>query len=132
MSAAKLISTRDLIVVSADGKLDLPATETALVQLIAELEREPGRSVVFDLRKAKCDFSLAEVYGLVNFLATHSSQKTLYRRIAVLISATIHQPKASFFTLCAENRGLEAKAFTALKDVCNWLGNDAAGLLGSD
>jgi len=128
--AARLISTKDLIVVSADGRLDLAASEAALEELLANLDREPGRAVVFDLRGADCALTLVEVYDLVNFLATHSSKKTLYRRIAILIASGAHQEKASFFALCAENRGFEARAFTAIVDLNNWLGGDASGLLG--
>jgi hypothetical protein len=130
MPGSTLTSNRDLVAVGADGKLDLAASEAALESLVAELEREPGRAVVFDLRKARCDFSLSEVYGLVDFLAKQGTRKALYRRIAVLIALPAHQPKASFFSLCAENRGLEAKSFTSVEDVTAWLGSDVSGLLG--
>ena len=127
--AARLDSTEDLIVVSADGRLDLAASEAAIEKLLADLEREPGRAVVFDLRSAECALKLSEVYGLVNFLATHGSKKTLYRKIAVIASGA-HQEKANFFALCAENRGLETRAFSAIEDLSKWLGSDASGLLG--
>ncbi|MGH8629419.1 MAG: hypothetical protein ACREU7_01465 [Burkholderiales bacterium] len=129
MKAARLISTEDLIVVSADGRLDLPASEAALEALLTRLEREPGRAVILDLRSADCELTLGEVYGLVNFLANHSSKKTLYRRVAILITSGAHQGKAGFFALCAENRGLEARAFSTVEDVDKWLGSDASGLL---
>ena len=115
--------------VSADGKFSLAESEAALEELVADLDRAPNRNVVLDVRRARCDYSLSEVYNLVEFLAAHGSQKNLYRRIAVLISSRAHQGKASFFALCAENRGIEAKAFTALQDVDSWLESDVSGLL---
>ncbi len=124
-----LVSSDDLIVLTADGRIDLNASEAALEDLLTRLEGEPGRAVIFDLRGANCALTLGEVYELVNFLAVHSSKKTLYRKIAILIASEAHRAKASFFTLCAENRGLEVKAFNAVKDVSKWLGSDASELL---
>lgn len=129
MGEARLISTEDLIVVSADGRLNLAASEAALEALLTRLESEPGRAVVLDLRGADCELTLGEVYGLVSYLANNSSKKTLYRRVAVLITSGAHQGKAGFFALCAENRGVEAKAFSAVEDVSQWLGADASRLL---
>lgn len=129
MPTARFVSNEDLIVVSADGKFDLAESEAALERLVADLERDPKRNVILDVRRTRCDFSLSEVYNLVDFLAAHGSRKDLYRRIAVLFSSPAHQGKASFFALCAENRGIEAKAFTAPQDVDSWLGGNASRLL---
>jgi hypothetical protein len=130
MPAARLASNKDLIVVSADGTLDLAASEAAIEELLADLERDPQKAVIFDLRGAGCALSVGEVYGLADFLSKHSSKPALYRKIAVLIPSKAHQEKAEFFALCAENRGLESRAFSAIEDLGEWLGTDVSGLFG--
>jgi len=127
--AARLLSSKELIVLSPDGRLDLDASEAALEQLLLSLENDPAKAVVFDLRGADCTLSVVEIYGVVDFLSRYGSKRTLYGKIAVLLDAEASQRKAAFFALCARNRGFEAKAFNAVEDIGAWLGVDASDLL---
>jgi len=128
---ARVLFSKDLVVVSPEGRLDLEASETAIERLIADLENDPGSAVIFDLRSAECELSVAEIYGLVEFLSRHGSRQTLYRKMAVLLAADAHQRKADFFALCARNRGLQARAFSTVTDINDWLGTDVSAVLDS-
>jgi hypothetical protein len=124
-----MLSSRDLIVLGAQGRLDLEASEAAIEHFMADLEQDSAKAIVFDLRTADCTLSVAEIYSLVDFLSRYGSKRTLYSKIAVLLEAQASQRKAAFFALCARNRGFEARAFNAVEEINDWLGLDVSGLL---
>jgi hypothetical protein len=126
-----MLSSRELVVLGADGRLNLEASEAAIERLLSDLEQDSAKAVVFDLRKADCTLSVAEIYGVVDFLSRYGSRRTLYGKIAVLLDAQASQRKAAFFALCAKNRGFEARAFNAIEEINEWLGLDASSLLNS-
>jgi len=122
-------SSKELIVLGTDDRLDLEASEAAIGRLLSDLEQDSAKAIVFDLRAADCTLSVAEVYALVDFLSRHGSKRVLYGRLAVLLHAEASQRKAAFFALCAKNRGIEARAFNAIEEINDWLGLDASDLL---
>jgi CII-binding regulator of phage lambda lysogenization HflD len=124
-----MLSSKELIVLGAGVRLDLEASEAAIEQLLADLEEDSAKAIVFDLRTADCTLSVAEIYSLVDFLSRYGSKRVLYGKIAVLLDAQASQRKATFFALCAKNRGFEARAFNTVEEINDWLGLDASGLL---
>jgi hypothetical protein len=129
--AARVVSSKDLVVISADGTVDLEASEAAIERLFEELEGDTKKSVIFDLRAASCKLSVAEVYGVVDFLAKHGSKRDLYGKVAIFLKGQAHRSKAEFFALTAQNRGLEARVFDGVEQLGEWLGADPSGLFGS-
>lgn len=127
--ATRMLSSKELIVLSADGRVDLEASEAAIETLLESLERDSAKAIVFDLRGADCTLTVAEIYGVVDFLSRYGSKRVLYGKIAVLLDAQVSQRKAAFFALCAKNRGFEARAFNAVEEISDWLEVDASDLL---
>lgn len=111
---------KEFIKARATGEFDLEASKEALRTLLAHPRFSKSCDILIDFRDAECDLSMADIYEIVQFLALH--RQALFGRLAVLVSGDSDFDMAGFLELCAENRGLQVKAFLDLSEAEKWLG----------
>ncbi len=122
-----VIQSRELIVVNAEGVLDLGASRRALRDLAASPERTEFYEVLMDLRDADCKLSTLDVYELAAAMAWPEPMLPTRRKVAVLVSEGEPFDLASFLELCAGNRGMRIRAFTDADAAAAWLETDLSG-----
>jgi hypothetical protein len=129
----KIFPFKHLIVMDAHGTLDLAASKTALKLLAAAPGFDDSSEVLLDLRDVECELSTTKIFELAEFMALASTGLAAGRRIAVLVGAHQHGHlafnKAQFLELCADNRGLNVRAFEDSISADEWL-NAASEIFG--
>lgn len=124
----KVFPLKHLIVMTADGKLDLLASKTALKSLVAAPGFEASYEVLLDLRDINCSMSVTDIYELAAHMAYPDAALPTRRKIAVLIDS--HSPHhlafdhAKFLEIAAGNRGFQIRAFDDYDRADEWLNAD--------
>jgi len=122
-SNLRMIRVRDFIRLTPQGSLDF----NSLKQELSGAASVPGAFSDYDLlvdtRGAESHLSVFDIWELARELddTVHASAS---KRIKVKISLLVPVKEfdhAKFFELCAENRGLNVRAFTSFEDVFEWL-----------
>jgi hypothetical protein len=121
----KVFPLKHLIAMDAHGTLDLAASIAALKLLAAAPGFEDSSEVLLDLRDVECEMSTTNIFELAEFMALASTGLAAGRRIAVLVGAHrrghLAFNKAQFLELCADNRGLNVRAFEDPERADEWL-----------
>ncbi len=117
----KVLQAKNIIVVDADGRLDLEGSKEAIRQIASDSEYREDYCMVMDLRGAECDLSSTDIVELAAFMAWPDPALPTRRRIAVLVTHNDAWRLASFMETCARNRGLPIKAFTSVEEAEAWL-----------
>ncbi len=124
----KTFEFKHLIVLTAQGTLDLEASRTALRTLVTAPGFEAMSEVLLDLRQVECDLSVDDIHELVSHMAWHMPVLFDDHRIAVLVKSNppdnMAFNHARFFELCAENRDLHIRAFEDPARAGEWLVGD--------
>jgi hypothetical protein len=117
----KVIEARDFISARPGGVLDLHASESLLHTIMQSASALDSFQVLLDTRRALGVLSTTDLWYLSQKLAqdgTWGAHKT-----AVLVPHDRFD-HAQFFTMCAEGRGLNVRAFLAYEDAMEWLLDD--------
>jgi hypothetical protein len=124
----QIFEFKHLIVMTAHGTVDLSASKAALKSLVADPGFDASPEVLIDLRDTDCDISVTDVFELVKHMALSIPALSQNHRIAVLVKR--HAPAnlvfnyAQFLELCADNRGLNIRAYGDYNHAIDWLDDE--------
>jgi hypothetical protein len=105
---------------TATGDLDLEESKRALKLLLEDPAVSHMCDILIDLRAAECELTVAEIFGIVQFLV--ENRLSFLGKMAVLVPGQREFNKAKFMELCAENRGIQVHAFDQVCEAKAWLG----------
>ncbi len=121
----RIIHAHDFIKATPEGRFDLEMSKKGLAEIASAAVTLTDYEILLDTRKAQIEMSVTDLWYLA------SGTRSL---AAELVNARGRFPKktavlcpfgdfdhASFFALCAENRGLNIRAFTSFEDAIEWL-----------
>lgn len=116
----RIIHATDFLKATAEGELDLKESTRLLVEIVSATDLV-DYELVMDTRKAHSSMSVTDLW----YLAAEISKagKNLPRKTAVLCPRERFD-HAGFFSLCAQNRGYNVRAFTCFEDAMEWLISD--------
>jgi hypothetical protein len=114
----RIIHARDFIKVTAEGQLDLERAKELLLEAATVSALGSGYDTILDTREAESEMSTADLWYLAKELS--DAYKAFSRKTAVLCPLKQFD-RAGFFALCAQNRGLDVRAFTSFEDAFEWL-----------
>lgn len=120
----KIIKSKNLIVVDAEGRVDFEASKEAIRKLSSDPEYSHEYMIIMDLREVSCDLSVTDVVELAAFMAWPDPALPTRRKVAVLVAPDGAYQLASFMETCAQNRGLRLKAFTSVRQAETWLDSE--------
>ena len=127
-SNLRIIHLRDLIEFCPEGKLDYAKMAEGVREIASVRGAFADYDVLIDTRGAESHLSAAELWAIAESLAqaVHgNAAKGFTAKIAVLCPVERFD-HAKFLELCAQNRGLNVRAFTAFDDVFEWLSESSA------
>lgn len=118
--AYTVIEIKEFLKLKPSGEFDPDETLKILGKLSELMESSDDNKILFDIRESYSSLNLTayDVYLFVRELV--KNRNTLHNRIAVLTRKDYQFDNGKFFELCANNRGLEAKAFTEFEEVMDW------------
>ncbi len=118
---ATYIPGTDLLIIGADGKLDISNSKAALKKIVSHPDYNQNREVLFDLRNITCDISPLDIYDIVSFMSWPDSEFPTRNKIAVVVSDNREFDHARFFETCARNKSLRVKSFNEIRTAGEWL-----------
>jgi hypothetical protein len=114
----KIIHAADFLIATPEGQIDFEKSKQLLLQVASASATLVAPEILLDVRHAQSELSATDLWHLA---AELSYRRTAFRgKIAVLCRATATS-QATFFTLCAQNRGYPVRAFTSFEDAVTWL-----------
>jgi hypothetical protein len=119
----KVIHAHDFVRARAEGVLDTAESERLLLEIASAGAQLDDFDVILDTRKAQSELGVGELWHLAAKVARHP---VIFRhKIAVLCPAERFD-HGKFFALCAENRGLNVRAFDSYEAAMEWLISEPA------
>jgi hypothetical protein len=119
----RIVSARDFVSATPDGVLNLEESEQLLRDVVGASEPLDEFDILVDTREAASMLSATDLWFLADRLVKYP--KTFAGRTAILCP-TERFDHASFFALCAENKGIAMQAFTSYEDAMKWLNGEGA------
>ena len=122
-SNLKVVRLRDLLTLEHHGALDL----SSVVEDVRQIASVPGAFSAFDVlvdtRGTELVLSTTDTWNAAAELASavHAGEPKGFNAKIAVLCPTDHFDNARFFELCALNRGLNVRAFTAFEEVFDWL-----------
>jgi hypothetical protein len=129
----KVVRLRDLLALGHQGALGLSSVIEDVQQIALVRGAFSTFDVLVDTRGTESALSATDTWEVAAALASavHAGEpRGFSAKIAVLCPAD-HFGNAKFFELCALNRGLNVRAFTAFEEVFDWLATSSP-LTGSE
>jgi hypothetical protein len=123
-TSVRVITSRDFIRATPDGVPDIKRAEDLLAEISRRGESLEDFEVLIDTRQVKGMLTAGELWYLSEQLAKY--RRAFSRRTAVLCPVEKFD-HTRFFALCAENHGLNVRAFDSYEDAMEWLIGDAGG-----
>jgi hypothetical protein len=114
----RIIHAHDFIQANPEGRLDLEASKTLLLELASASAGLGDHDVILDTRKTKSTLTAFDLWHLAREVAIH--RNFLGRKKAVLCPRERFD-HAEFFALCAQDRGLQVRAFTSYEEAMEWI-----------
>jgi len=114
----RIIHAHDFIKATAEGDFDFEETRRLLLEVATAAGPLKDFDIILDTRKATSHLSISDLWNLANSLGQFG--KTFRRKTAILCS-TDRLDNATFFALCAENRGFAVQAFIDAAEAIDWL-----------
>ena len=115
----KVIRGPDFIRAQPEGRVNLEGAERMLREIADAGAGLGDFDVLVDVRHVVGDtLAPAELWSLAEKVATY--RRSFGRRTAILCPLQRFD-SARFFTLCAENHGVNVHAFTSYEDAMEWL-----------
>ncbi len=117
----RILPGREVIIVNAEGLLDLEASRGALKKIASDPDYKTCFELLMDLREVTCNLSATDIFELASFMANPEPRVPTGRKIALLVSGEQEFDHAKFLELCARNRGLSIAVFTDPEEAVKWL-----------
>ncbi|HEX6267754.1 MAG TPA: hypothetical protein VFZ81_12770 [Burkholderiales bacterium] len=114
----RIISARDFVSAKPDGQFNLEESEQLLREVVGVSEPLEQFDILVDTREAASTLSATDLWFLADRLVKYP--KTFAGRTAILCPAERFD-HASFFALCAENKGVDMQAFPSYEEAMAWL-----------
>ena len=114
----RIIQARDFIKATPEGHLDLEGSKKLLMEIASVSAPSADHEILLDTRKARLEMSASALWHLAAELS--NLRKAFSGKTAVLCPLERFDT-AEFFALCAQNRGLQVRAFTSFEDAIEWL-----------
>jgi hypothetical protein len=114
----KIIRANDFLIATPQGQIDFESSKRILLKVASASANQVAHEILLDMRNAQSVLSATDLWHLASEL---SRRHALFRgKIAVLcrLSGT---NQATFFALCAQNRGFPVRAFTSFEEAVEWL-----------
>jgi hypothetical protein len=120
----RIIHAHEFMKASPEGKLNLEESKKLLIEIASASAPLADYDIILDTRKAHSGMSATDLWHLAAELSTHfSATFSKTQRTAILCSVERFD-HATFFALCARNRGFRVRAFTAFEEAYEWLTAD--------
>lgn len=119
----RIVNARDFVSAKPDGVLNLEESEQLLRDVVGLSDPLDKFDILVDTRDAVSVLSATDLWFLADRLVRYP--KTFAGRTAILCPAERFD-HASFFALCAENQGIDMRAFTSYEDAMKWLNAESA------
>jgi len=117
----RIFHGRDFVKADVNGRVDLEASKEALRSLMQDSDVPPDRRMLLDLRDAKCEMSVTDVYWLVEAMVVERLK--FADRTAILALCSEARDLADFMGTAGGNRGLKIRAFADEEEARQWLGD---------
>jgi hypothetical protein len=117
-SIIRIIRANSLIKATPEGELDVEKFEKLIAEINSAASSLVDYEILLDTRKAHPSVSKADLFFLASELCRRPG--AFARKTAVLCPQE-RCADAEFFALCAENRGLQIKAFTSFEEATDWV-----------
>jgi hypothetical protein len=114
----KIIHAREFIRAMPEGRLDFEAYKKLLADLASAASTLSDSHVILDLRLAPVELPFADLELLAN---EYCSYRGVFPHKLAVVCLPERYDRASFFALCAKNRGLYTKVFTSYEEAMEWL-----------
>ena len=114
----RIIHAHDFIKATPEGQLDFERAKEALLEIASASSALADYEIILDTRKAQPIMSVFDLWYLA--LELQKLGKPFSRKTAVLCPLERFD-SAKFFTVCAQNRHLQIRAFTSFEDAIEWL-----------
>jgi hypothetical protein len=114
----RIINARDFVSAKPDGVLNLEESEQLLREVVSVSDPLEEFDILVDTRESASTLSATDLWYLADRLVKYP--RTFAGRTAILCP-TERFDHASFFALCAGNKGVEMQAFTSYEEAMTWL-----------
>jgi hypothetical protein len=114
----RVIHAHEFIKATPDGQLDLEKAKKLLMEIASASAPLVDYEIFLDMRRAQSGLSVSDLWDLAAELSNLG--KAFLRKTAVLCPVEQFD-HASFFALCAKNRGFQISAFTSFEGAIEWL-----------
>ena len=114
----RIIHSYDFIKTTTEGRLDLEEAKKLLLEVASTPMASSHYEIILDTRKTQSALSVTDLWYLATEL--NRFRRAFLRKTAVLCPLEQFD-NASFFALCANNRGFNIRAFTSFEDAIEWL-----------
>jgi hypothetical protein len=119
----RIVNARDFVSAKPDGVLNLEESEQLLRDVVGLSDPLDDFDILVDTRDAVSVLSATDLWFLADRLVRYP--KTFAGKTAILCPSERFD-HASFFALCAENQGIDMRAFTSYEDAMKWLNAESA------
>jgi len=114
----RIINARDFVSAKPDGLLNLEESEQLLREVASISDPLEEFDILIDTREAASTLSATDLWYLADRLVRYP--RTFSGRTAILCPSERFD-HASFFALCAGNKGIDMQAFTSYEEAMTWL-----------
>lgn len=114
----RIINARDFVSAKPDGVLNLQESEQLLRDVVGASQPLEEFDILVDTREAASTLSATDLWYLADRLVRYP--RTFAGRTAILCPAERFD-HASFFALCAGNKGIDMQVFTSYEEAMKWL-----------
>ena len=114
----RIINARDFVAAKPDGELNLEESELLLREVVSVSDPLEEFDILVDTRESASTLSATDLWYLADRLVKYP--RTFAGRTAILCP-TERFDHASFFALCAGNKGIDMQAFTSYEEAMTWL-----------
>ena len=116
-SDIRIIRAHEFIEVTPEGKVDLDRAKKLLIDVALTGGPRADYDVILDVRNVRFDLEESDLWDLAAEL--HRLRQAFSRRTAVLV-APERSDYAGYFAVCAQEQGLDVRAFTHFGEVMEW------------
>jgi hypothetical protein len=115
----RVINARDFVSAKPDGLLNLEESEHLLREVVHVSDPLEEFDILVDTRDATSTLSATDLWFLADRLVNYP--RTFVGTRTAILCPNDRFDHASFFALCAENKGIEMQAFTSYEEAMLWL-----------
>ena len=119
--SVKVIQARDFVRARPEGVVDLEESMRLLAEIANAAAGLKDHDVVLDVRRVEPGLGTTELWTLAQKLADY---RDVFRRKTAVLCPLERFDNARFFVMCAENRGLNIRAFTSYEGAMEWILGD--------